>query len=502
MRKTITMRAALDGVFAPILPGASWQTWRALLISSMGEKLNWRERRLFQKVTGRSREPGEMVDHLVCLVGRRGGKSRAASVLAVYLAALCDYSSVAAPGERLRVLFLARNQKQAAVCFSYCAGIFDAVPALADLVINKTQDTISLSSGVDLEIMAASAAGIRGVTCVGIIADEASHWQTDNDSVNGDTVILNAARPSLATTGGPLVIISSVYARRGETFDLWDKHFGPKGDSRILVALGTSRDFNSSLPQSVVDRALERDPAANAAEYLSVWRDDLESFVTLDTIRACTGPLLVREPVPGVAYTAGVDFAGGSGQDSLALAFCHFDESADRVVVDLVHEWEPPFSPSQAIQEVAVLCRHFGIDTLIGDRWGGDFPREAVRQCGLSYRVSDRTTSDCFAALLPLMNSREVELPRHPKALAQIGALQRRPSASGRDKIGHPSNANAHDDMAAAIAVAVAHCAFGTPKAHWCAVNDAGEVYSGDSNIPMAHCQRPNIFEENNFLYW
>jgi hypothetical protein len=86
--QTVTMRHALDNpdLFGPLLSGDTWKVWRVILIAAMGEKLNWRERRLFQKVTGRSREPGQMVDHLVCLVGRRGGKSRAASVLAVYLA--------------------------------------------------------------------------------------------------------------------------------------------------------------------------------------------------------------------------------------------------------------------------------------------------------------------------------------------------------------------------------------------------------------------------------
>lgn len=162
----------------------------------------------------------------------------------------------------------------------------------------------------------------------------------------------------------------------------------------------------------------------------------------------------------------------------------------------MVHEWKPPFSPSETIREVAILCHHFGIDTVIGDRWGGDFPREAVRQCNLDYRISDKTTSDCFAALLPIMNSREVELPKHPEALAQIGALQRRPTSSGRDKIGHPQNGNAHDDMAAAIAVAVAHCAFGqTKKVHWCAVAADGTIYDETTHHPTLYQPPPNIVE-------
>ena len=45
------------------------------------------------------------------------------------------------------------------------------------------------------------------------------------------------------------------------------KHFGPDGDPLILVAQGASRTFNPSLPQPVVDRAMERDAASAHAEY-------------------------------------------------------------------------------------------------------------------------------------------------------------------------------------------------------------------------------------------
>ena len=64
------------------------------------------------------------------------------------------------------------------------------------MMINKTQDTISLNNGVDLEVKAASAAGLRGFSCVAVLADEAAHWTTDfslsecrhRNSKRGETV--------------------------------------------------------------------------------------------------------------------------------------------------------------------------------------------------------------------------------------------------------------------------------------------------------------------------
>ena len=114
---------------------------------------------------------------------------------------------------------------------------------------------------------------MRGVTAVAVVADEAAFWYDEaSGSTNPDSAILDAVRPSLATTSGPLVVISSPYARKGAVFEAYQRNYGPTGDPRILVAKGASRDFNPSLPQSVVDRAVERDAAAASAEYLGQFR--------------------------------------------------------------------------------------------------------------------------------------------------------------------------------------------------------------------------------------
>jgi hypothetical protein len=168
-----------------ILPGPSWLAWRALLIAAMGEPLMEDEREVFQKLTGRPGEPLERADELWAVVGRRGGKTRAAATLATYVAALADHSDGLAVGERGLCLFIAENTKQAAVAFGYAAGIFESVPMLSELVVGRTTDAVSLSNGVDLEIRAASFRGLRGPTCVGVIADEAAFWAVDG-AVNAD----------------------------------------------------------------------------------------------------------------------------------------------------------------------------------------------------------------------------------------------------------------------------------------------------------------------------
>ena len=124
-------------------------------------------------------------------------------------------------------------------------------------------------SGITLEIRPASFRKLRGPTYIAVIADELAFWYVDAAYANPDVEILNAVEPGLATTGGPLILASSPHARRGALWDVFKRHYGAGGDPLILVAHGPSRTLNPSLPQRVVDRALEKDRARATAEYLA-----------------------------------------------------------------------------------------------------------------------------------------------------------------------------------------------------------------------------------------
>jgi hypothetical protein len=107
---TVSLRAALsdDNLLGRSLEGDSWTAWRVLLISMMGESLTAAERKLFQQLTGREREPGRRVEEFAAVVGRRGGKSKALATLAVYIAGLCHHRLT--PGETGVVLCIAPDQ--------------------------------------------------------------------------------------------------------------------------------------------------------------------------------------------------------------------------------------------------------------------------------------------------------------------------------------------------------------------------------------------------------
>jgi hypothetical protein len=461
IRKALSDRALLGSV----LDGTSWQAWCVLLIAAMGEALAQEERALFAKLTGREREPGQRVEEFVAVVGRRGGKSRAMATLACYIAGLCDHPLVR--GERGVVLCIAPDQRQAAITLDYATAAFEASPILRQLIANKTAEALELTNRITIEVRAASFRRLRGPTYVAVIADEAAFWHSDEGlSANPDTEIVNAVRPGLATTGGPLIIASSPYARKGILWDAFRRHYGATGDPLILVAKGTSRDLNPSLPQRVIDRALERDHAAASAEYLAEFRSDLEAFVAREVVQACVSAgVHERPPLPSLAYRAFCDPSGGSS-DSMTLAIGHNDHTRQTVVIDALREARPPFSPEQVVQEFAAVLKSYRVHKIQGDKYAGAWPTEQFGKFGIRYEASAKPKSDLYVDLLARLNSARVDLLDHPRLISQLCALERRTARGGRDSIDHAPGG--HDDLANSVAGLSGQLAHGVcPNLDW-----------------------------------
>jgi hypothetical protein len=447
VKPRITIRKALADkkLLGGILSGKSWAAWHVLMIAAMGEALTDEERTIFTALTGRSVEPLQRVEELEAVVGRRGGKSRAMATLACYIAGLCRHPLVR--GERGVVLLIAPDQRQAKIDLDYAAAGLEQSPILKQLIANRNSDTLELSNGINIEVRAASFRRLRGPTYIAVIADEAAFWFSDEFSANADVEILNAVRPGLATTGGPLIIASSPYAKRGVLWETHRRHYGPDGDPLILVAQGTSRDFNPSLPQSVVDRALERDRAAASAEYLAQFRADIETFIAYEVVQACIGDHVEMAPLGATYYSAFVDPSGGSA-DSFTLAVGHRD--GERIVVDATREVRPPFSPEAVIDDFSILLKSYRVYRVTGDRYAGEFPRELFRKRGIDYCCSEKPKSDLFRDLLPLLNSGRVVLPKSDRLVNQLCGLERRTARSGKDSIDHAPGG--HDDLANSVA--------------------------------------------------
>jgi hypothetical protein len=447
----------LDAVTDPHLFGAhfrdpsTWSAWRAFLAVLFGLPLTDDQREVFRACTGRE-EPqhgGHREAWLVC--GRRAGKSFILALVAVYLATFRDWRAFLGPGEVGTIMVVATDRRQARVITRYVRGLLQSVLMLAQLIESETAESITLSNHIIIEVHACSFRSTRGYTIVAALLDEIAFWPTD-DSADPDHEVINAVRPGLGTIPGSMLLCaSSPYARKGALWEAYRKHHG-NNDSAVLCWQAPTRTMNPAYSQAVIDAALADDPARNTAEYLAQFRTDVESYIGREAVEACVS-LGIREraPLSAIRYSAFVDPSGGSA-DSMTLAIAHRDGDGI-VVLDCVREVRPPFSPESVTGEFATVLRSYRITKVTGDRYAGEWPREQFRKHGITYELAAQAKSDLYRDLLPLINSRRVELLDHTRLLAQLTGLERRTARGGRDSIDHAPGG--HDDLANCVAGAV-----------------------------------------------
>jgi hypothetical protein len=249
-----------------------------------------------------------------------------------------------------------------------------------------------------------------------------------------------------------LMVATTPYGRKGLVYNTWRRHWA-QDDDPILVWRAPTRRMNVSVPQATVDEAMELDPSGAATEYMAEFRVDAESYINREAVEACIVAGRFELPrAAGIIYIGAVDPAGGSGGDSMTASVCHLDRITKRVVLDAVRERRPHFSPEDCAIEYSAFFKSYGVNRVVGDAYAGDWPAERFKMCGIVYQKADKTKSEFYRDLLPLLNAGRVELLEHKKLIAQLCALERSTARGGRDTIDHPRGG--HDDLINVVALA------------------------------------------------
>jgi hypothetical protein len=437
----------------------TWAPWLAFLCALFALPMTPEQLELYKQHTGRTVPPSEPCSEAWLVCGRRAGKSFVLALIAVFLACFKDWRKHLGPGDRATIQVIAADRRQARTIMRYVKGLITSAPMLARLLEGETRESIDLSNQVTIEVHTASFRSTRGYSIVAALLDELAFWATTEDAAEPDHEIITAIKPGMGSIPGSMLLCaSSPYARRSALWDAHRKHFGKDGDP-VLVWQAATREMNVTYPQRVIDEMMADNPAKAQAEFLARFRSDVEAFINREVVSACISVgTYERPPLSSISYKAFLDFSGGSGSDSMSLCLSHKDGTT--VVVDALREIRPPFSPEFAIGQFASLLKGYKIYSVEGDQYGGEFAREPLRKVGISYTLAKKPKSVLYSEhLLPMLNSGRVDLLDHPRAIQQIISLECHTARGGKDKIDHPPGG--HDDLANAIAGAVARCAGG-----------------------------------------
>lgn len=436
------LEAMNDGaLFGRWFTGDSWASWRTFIKALFALPMDDADLSIYTQCTNRAEPPAQPASEAWCIAGRRSGKSFVMSLVAVYLSCFRDYKSYLAPGERITIMCIAGDRRQARTVFRYIKGLLSGVPLLESMIERVTAETIDLNNRVTIEVHVNRHTSVRGYSVGAVLADEISFWPQD-DAASSDEETLAALRPAMSTVPGSMLLcLSSPYSRRGAMWTAWKRHYGKPGD--VLIWQAPSVLMNPCIPQSIIDAAMAEDPARASSEYFAQFRTDLEAFISKEVVESSVIP--DRHELPwtvNTLYKAFCDPSGGSS-DSFTLAISHAE--GDRMILDCVREVRPPFSPAQICSEFSETLRAYGLNEVHGDRYSGGWVVEGFQKYGVAYRVSEKSKSDLYLELLPLLNSGRVELLDHPKLVAQLANLERRTARSGKDSVDH--GPGGHDDI-------------------------------------------------------
>jgi hypothetical protein len=180
-------------------------------------------------------------------------------------------------GERGMVLVLSASVEQSRVVFNYCVAFLQASDVLQGEVEIVTRNEIRLKNGIIISLHANSFRSVRGRTLCAVIFDEVAFWRDDR-TATPDTEVYSAVLPSLLTTNGMLIGISSPYRRVGLLYAKYKRYFGVDSDDTLVVA-GASKAFNPLLSDAAIAAQMEADPLAARSEWEAEFRSDIAAFL-------------------------------------------------------------------------------------------------------------------------------------------------------------------------------------------------------------------------------
>jgi hypothetical protein len=230
----------------PRFMGDSFAGWRAILQAAFALPVDDAE--LIERLTKRTKLPTKQVAELYLIAGRRGGKSLVTALIALYLCCYREYPSLV-PGETAQFVICSAVKSQARAVKRYFLALMKSRPELAAMVVGETDESVSLSNGIDVVILASNYRTVRSGTVVSAVVDEIAFLKSEDDGAsNTDEELIGALLPGMATVENAiLVCLSSPHREQGVLYDAYRDHFGNNESEDVLVVQADTRALNPTV---------------------------------------------------------------------------------------------------------------------------------------------------------------------------------------------------------------------------------------------------------------
>jgi len=104
--------------------------------------------------------------------------------------------------------------------------------------------------------------------------------------------------------------------------------------------------------------------------------------------------------------------------DDFAVAITNAEGRGEErsVVLDALKIWSPPGSPELATKQCAEFLKSYGLSSVTGDRYGGEWPVDSFKKYGIRYEPAGQSKSELYLEALPLFHERPRQSSRYSEA--------------------------------------------------------------------------------------
>ncbi|HEU5276850.1 MAG TPA: hypothetical protein VFU97_24550 [Xanthobacteraceae bacterium] len=458
--------------------------WEPSVIRSFGGRLAWEAKtvdeiyRLAEHpdvVAAFAALPSVPPEEFWLIASVRGAKSLTAAALAFKASQTCVVDHLL-PGEVPRLPVLSVQKDLAEAIMGHLVGHLTSKPDLRGFLLEEpTGDTVMLRhpSGrpIEVKITAGARAGatLTARWMIGAIFDEAPRMLGQEDGVVNLTDSQNAVRGRILP-GGQIAYLGSPWAPYGPAYEAVQEHHG-KPSEQVLVVRGKGYDLNPSWwTEERAEKLRKKDPDAHRTDVEAEFADPETALLSSIQLEAVTR----KEPAdlprrPGREYVATMDPATRGNGWTFLIAEREYDWADPKnprmkFIVTVAREWRgsksEPLSPEKILgEEIAPLCREYGIDTIRGDMWSGDALRDIARRHGLELvlvHTDEATRWNRSKSFATRVEERLVELPPLPHLRTDLLNVRKRVTQDSVKIIYPKTSDGRHCDFAPPTILALA----------------------------------------------
>jgi hypothetical protein len=410
------------------------------------------------------------------IIGRRGGKTTLAAMLAVYCAIITNWKPYLQKTPFATVLVLSHSREFSDEVLEIIRTFIETSPVLKRVINLKkknTASTMNLSvpffdekrkitfSRVQIKVGAASSKTTRGIAACAVICDEIAFWNLDENMKETDEKIMKAVRPATKQFGRKAILIkiSSPGIKQGVLFKEYQRW--NKGDlpSTYSVFKAPSWVWNTILPKEEFIEEWELDQDGFDTEYRANFVDSLSNFILPEFVDMSVIKGAKFNPPEAkrsqVVYKAAIDAAFKKDHFTFSVVG-HFE---NRIKQYVLKGWKGtkkrPVSAKDVAEYARTICREYGIDEVAADQYSFEPLREIFAQYGVTLvekPFSLTFKKQIYFNLKRLIHSQQIDLLDSEELIKEIKELVIEQTGSGQIRIGHPPGGS--DDYSDSTAIA------------------------------------------------